>query len=182
MTTLAIGLGVFLGLHAVPTVPPLRSAILARVRSGAYRGLFSLLTAVGLGLTIYGKSVAPWIRLYDPAPWGHTLALWTMPVAFFLLTAAYVPSWTRHRLRHPMLLSILLWAGVHLLANGDMASLLLFGGFGAFALLGLLSHTWREERARPAAHWWGDVVALLGGACGYAAGLYLHWLAGHPVG
>lgn len=131
---------------------------------------------------IFGKGSAEFVHVYAPPVWGRQLALMAMPIASVLLVAAYLPGYLRRLVRHPMLLGVALWGACHLLANGDLASLLLFGGMLVFALLDLSSHLFRKPADPGPAYVWADGVALFGGAGSYVALLYLHGtLFGPPV-
>jgi uncharacterized membrane protein len=152
MTLLVIGLILFLGVHSVRIVAePWRSAMLARLGEGRWKGLYTLASAVGLTLIVvgYGAARQAPIDLWLPPLWTrHLAALLTLP-AFVLLTAAYVPgNAIKARLGHPMLLGTQVWALAHLLANGRLADLLLFGGFLVWAVLALRA---ARERDRVAA-------------------------------
>ncbi|MGH7463153.1 MAG: NnrU family protein, partial [Longimicrobiales bacterium] len=115
--------------------------------------------------------------------WGYSLALWVMPLAFILLVEAYVPSNLKRLTAHPMLWGVTLWAGLHLLANGDTASLLLFGAFGLYSLYAMWSQSQRgvkpAETMRPVSR---DIAVVAIGLGVYAAALYAHrWLSGVPL-
>jgi uncharacterized membrane protein len=138
MLILVIGLVLFLGVHSVRIVSdPWRSQMLARMGEGAWKGLYSLISAVGLALIVWGYGLArqqPVVLWMPPVGMRHAAALLTL-VAFVLLVAAYVPrNGIRARLRHPMVLGVKVWALAHLLSNGSVADVLLFGGFLAWAV------------------------------------------------
>ena len=106
-----------------------------------------------------------------------------MPVALTLFIGAYMPSNLKRFVRHPMLLGVALWATVHLLANGDLASLILFGSFGAFAVFDIWSANRRgAEHSTKVAPRWQDVLLVASGAIIYFGILHGHeWLFGMPV-
>lgn len=147
MTLLILGLLLFLGVHSVRIVAePWRRRMIARLGEGPWKGLYSLLSLVGLVLLTWGFARArldPGVLWETPA-WTRHLASLLMLLAFVLLAAAYVPGNSlKARLHHPMVLAIKLWALAHLLANNTLADLLLFGGF---LLWGVLD--FRAARAR----------------------------------
>ncbi len=183
MTWLTVGLLLFIGVHLVPTFPGARNALIERLGYLTYQGLFSLVAMLGLGLTIFGYSAADFLSLWTPIPWARSLALWLMPVAFVLLVAAYLPTLLRAKLVHPMLIATALWAALHLLANGDDASVLLFGGFLLFAVTDMLrakSYPNMIPGGKPRLLF--DAVALVVGLAGYALVLHFHRdLFGMPV-
>lgn len=182
MITLAVGVALFVGVHMIPAVAPVRRRLVERLGENRYKGLFSMLVVTGLVLMIIGKINAPFVHVFVPPVFSRHLALTLMPLSSILLMAAYLPGYLRRWARHPMLLGIALWAGCHTLANGDAASLCLFGGMLAFAVLDLLSHLFRPKSAEKPAHVWADGVAVAVGVGSYALTVYLHAnLFGPPV-
>lgn len=139
MTLLIIGLIVFIGAHSLPSFVGLRETLIRKLRFSGYRGLFSLVSLAGLVLIVIGKARADFVPLWDPPSWGRHAAMAFMLAAFILLPAAYMPTNIKRFTRHPMLWAVTLWASGHLLANGDMASVLLFGSFGVYSLLDMAS-------------------------------------------
>lgn len=151
MLVLILGLLLFLGVHSVAIVSPAgRDRLVAQMGEGAWKGLYSLVSAVGLGLIVWGYGLARQqpVALWAPQPWARHLASLLMLFSFILLVAAYVPkngikSW----LHHPMVLSVKLWALAHLLANHTLADLLLFGSFLVWAVLDFRSARQRDRAA-----------------------------------
>jgi uncharacterized membrane protein len=184
MTPLIAGLALFLGIHLLPSATGLRERMRTALGANRYRSVFSLITAAGLGLIIYGKSVAPFVPVWTGWAPGRHLALMLMPFAFILFAAANMPGHIRARLRHPMLLGTLLWAGVHLSVNGDLASMLLFGGFLAWAALDLVSASIRGKTLigdKPPA-WRFDAIAVVAGSVLFLVVARFHaQLFGPPV-
>jgi uncharacterized membrane protein len=185
MTLLIIGLVLFLGIHSVSIVAPAwRDAQLALRGEGAWKGIYSLVSAVGLGLLIFGYGMArqaPVVLYTPPAALRHVALLLMVPV-FPLLLAAYLPGRIKTAAKHPMLLAVKFWALAHLLANGNLADVLLFGGFLAWAVADRISVKRRPVRVIPGASPGplNDLIAAVGGLVVYAAmlmGLHL-WLIG----
>lgn len=139
MTLLVTGLVLFFALHLIPSIVPLRGALIARLGPGLYRGVFSLVSLASLVLIVWGFARAPFESLYVAPGWGRQVAMFAVPVSIVLFAAANMPTYIRAVLRHPMLLGTLLWATAHLLSNGDLRSILLFGSFAGFAVLDLVS-------------------------------------------
>ena len=148
MTLLIIGLVLFLGMHLVPVVPPLRDGLYNAMGEKGYKALFSLVSLAGLIVIVIGWQRAPYEHVYAPMPGAKHLAMTVMPIVFVLLAAANMPGKIRATLKHPMLIAVILWAGAHLLANGDLRSILLFGSFGAYAVIDLISEVARGEWER----------------------------------
>lgn len=144
MMLLLVGLIVFLGVHLLPTIPEVRDGLRERLGAGTYKGVFSALSLAGFAIIIFGyhkMQLHPGKNpvLWDPPVWTRHIALALMLPAMILLVASNVASRIRSAVKHPMLLAVTLWALAHLLANGDLASLLLFGSFLAYAVYDLIS-------------------------------------------
>lgn len=177
MALLIAGIVIFLGIHLVPSFPSLRNTFRELVGANPYRGLFSLVALTGLILIIVGMGRAPQVHLWTPPAWGRQVALYAMPVALTLFVGAYIPSNLKRFTRHPMLWGVAIWAVVHLLANGDLASLILFGSFGAFALFDMASANRRgASLAQKALPWWRDAILLVVGGVVYMGILHSHRL------
>ncbi len=164
MTALALGLVLFLGIHLLPTVPALRAPIAERLGARSYRGLFSLVSLAGLVLIVVGyRAAGPGERLFAPLPAAIAVAPVAMTLAFILFAAANMRAHLRRALGHPMLLGTLIWAAVHLGANGDARGTLLFGAFVAYALVDLASAVHRQalKTFEPSAR--HDVIAIVAG-------------------
>ena len=185
MTLLLIGLVLFLGIHSVSIVAPAwRDAQVAARGEAAWKGLYSVASAVGLGLMIYGYGLArqaPVVLYTPPAGMRHVALLLMLPV-FPLWLAASLPGRIKTAAKHPMLSGVKLWALAHLLANGGLADAVLFGGFLAWAVADRISFKHRVARPVPGAKPgpWNDLIAVVGGLAIYAALLFgLHrWLIG----
>ena len=144
MLPLVIGLVVFFGIHLLPTSPELRSGMFERFGAGAYRMAFSIISLAGFALIVVGYhklQLDPGknVHLFTPPEWMRHVTYALMLPSMIFLVAAYVPSRIRTALKHPMLLSIKIWALAHLLVNGDLASAVLFGSFLAYAVYDRIS-------------------------------------------
>ncbi len=192
MSALVIGLIVFLGTHSVRIVAEdWRRARIEAMGTRAWKAVYSAISLAGFVLIAWGyaQSRAAPIDVWHPALWTkHVAALLTIP-AFVLLAAAYVPA-TRIKaaVKHPMLVGVKLWAFAHLLANGRLADIVLFGAFLAWAIL-----DFRAARARDRAlgvvvepgSLTRDAIALVVGVIAWAAfAFYLHaaWIGVRPFG
>jgi uncharacterized membrane protein len=185
MGILIAGLAIFLGIHTVSIVAPeWRAAQVARVGEGPWKGLYSVIAAIGLGLLIYGYGVARQqpLALYTPPAALRHLALLVMVPVFPLFVAAYFPGRIQAAAKHPMLLATKLWATAHLLANGTLADVLLFGGFLVWAIADRVSVKRRPPRSIPGAppRPFNDAIALVVGLAIYALLLFggHRWLFG----
>jgi uncharacterized membrane protein len=181
MTLLIIGIAVFLGIHLLPTVGGLRGRLVGRLGENGYKVLFSLLSIAGFVLLVYGFSRAPVIQVWSPPSWTRWVAIVLMLPAFIFLVAAYVPGQIKARLKHPFLVAIKTWALAHLIANGDLASIILFASFLAYAAYDRITLKRRQETGLitvpatgPARN---DVIAVALGTVLYL--VFLVWL--HPL-
>jgi uncharacterized membrane protein len=175
MSILILGLILFIGVHALPSAPGVRQWLIGRTGEGLYKAVFSLIALAGLALIVIGKGRAETVPLYEPPSWGRIVALWAMPIAFVLTAGAFLPSNIKRYTPHPMLWGVTLWAVLHLSANGDAASLLLFGGIGIYSLYAMWSQNrrgaQRSEKTYPARR---DALLVGAGLIAYAAFLALH--------
>lgn len=151
MTILIIGLAVFLGIHSVRIVAEgWRQAQIARMGEKSWKLAFSVLSAVGLGLIIWGYGLAratPVVLWNPPIGMRHAAGLLTL-IAFVFLAAAYVPrNHLKARFHHPMVLGVKTWTVAHLLANGTLADVLLFGGFLIWAVCSFIAARRRDRLA-----------------------------------
>jgi uncharacterized membrane protein len=175
MTILVLGLVLFLGAHAFTRLRGPRDALEARLGAGPFKGVYSLLSLLGFVLIIVGYGqyrAAGMIPMWQP-PMGLRYLSWAlMTPVFVLLIAVYVPGQIKATVGHPMLAAVKLWALAHLLVNGDLGSILLFGGFLAWAVFARVRLGKGERVAAP----WilGDTIAVVAGLAAWAATLF--WL------
>lgn len=144
MLPLILGLLLFFAIHLVPTSPSLRDGLVERFGASAYKIGFSVLSLVGFVLIVLGYHKLQLMPgknpvLWDPPTWTRHIAFLLMVPAMILLVATFVPSRIRTAAKHPMLAAIKFWALAHLLVNGDLGSLVLFGSFLAFAVYDRIS-------------------------------------------
>jgi len=164
MALLITGLALFLGVHLLPTVPALRAGLLARWGEQRYKGIYSLASALGLALIVAGYAFSDdRTRVFDAVPAARAIAPFAMAVSFVLFAAANMRGHLRSLLKHPMLLGLLIWSGVHLMANGDRTGTVLFGAFFAYAIVDLVSAVARGavKQFQPVVK--HDVIAVVAG-------------------
>ncbi len=166
VSLLVAGLVLFLGVHLLPTVSPVRASLVARLGERRYRGAFALASALGLVAVVAGFAQAGPAgreRIFAPLPAAIAIAPYAMVVSFILFASANMRGHLRKTVQHPMLLGLAVWSLVHLLANGDLRGTVLFGAFLAYALVDLGSAVSRRA-VRPfepqARH---DAMAVVGG-------------------
>ncbi len=188
MTLLISGLILFFGIHSISIIDDeWRNRMVVRLGIMTWQGLYSLPAILGLVLIIIGygqaRGEAEW--LYSTPQWMVWPALILLVPVFPLLLATYLPGRIRSSVRNPMLVAVMLWALAHLLINGSLADVLLFGAFFLWALLDLASLKWRSAHPVPGPppHPLNDVIAVVFGLGLYIAFIYgIHqWLIGVPV-
>ena len=173
MSMLVLGLAIFLGVHSVSIVAPAwRDAMAARLGAGAWKGLYSLVSLAGFVLLLKGYALArlePSLVWVPPTGLRHVAALLMLPV-FPLLFAAYLPGRIRDAAKHPMLAAVKFWALAHLISNGMLADIVLFGSLLVWAVLDRISLKRRAPRATPAAPAkpFNDILAVALGLAVYA--------------
>lgn len=174
----------FLGVHFARVVAPQkRAVVIARRGEGPWKGIYSLVSIAGFVLLIWGYGLArnEAGQIYDPAPYGRSLLLIAMPLAFILVIASQIPAgYIKRAMRHPMLLGVVIWSAAHLTANGDTASVLLFGGFLVWSLVTVIDCYRRPWTSPAQTAIWPDLVAVVGGLVLTIAFVsFLHeWLIG----
>jgi uncharacterized membrane protein len=185
MLLLILGLVLVIGTHVITMQRGLRADLQDKLGANGYRVVYSLVSFVGFVALVFGFGLyraTGWIDVWQPPVWTRHLALLLMLPVFVLLS-----TWGRGAIRkftkHPMLLAVKLWALAHLLANGDLGSMLMFGSFLAWAVMARISIKRRPEEALAAADratmrfGMNDVLAIVVGLGLYVA--FSLWL--HPV-
>jgi uncharacterized membrane protein len=187
MLILLLGLVIFLGSHSVRVFAEgWREATIARLGEGPWKGLYSLVSIVGFVLIIWGYAIwrADSAVLFEPPVWLKHVALLLNLVAFILIGAYIAPAGRlKARLGHPMILGVKLWAFAHLLSNGRVAELVLFGAFLAWAIIDFAASRRRDREhgtVRVAGPATNDAIALGIGVAIWAVFLWRghEWLIG----
>jgi len=179
MSVLILGLALFLGTHIFTTLRTTRAAVIGRLGEGGYKGLYSLVAAAGLILIVVGFGKyrsAGYIQVWDPPSSLRHVALVLLWFAFVALTATYAPaSRIRSLLRHPMLVAVKAWALSHLLVNGDLGSMVLFGSLLAWAVYDRIAVKRRGDSGAPPVRWSINDLLVIGlGTVAYVAMIWLH--------
>ena len=183
MAIFVLGLVVFFGTHLVRVAAPNFRAAQVSANERRWKGIYSLVSLAGIALIIWGwhlyRPEAP--EVYAPPEWGRHVTPLLLLIAFILVAAANAPAgYIRHYLKHPFLTGTILWSLGHLLANGDLASLLLFGAFLVYSIVDLVAVIPRGDPAPTVVSPRSDVIAVVTGAVVFAVfGFWLHgWLFG----
>ena len=187
MILLILGILIFIGVHLVPTSPPARKALVGQLGEAQYKIAFAVASFVGFALIVWGFGMARHsganVQLWTPPTWTKHIAFLLMWFSFVLLVAAYVPSNIRDKAKHPMLAAIKIWALAHLIANGDLAGLILFVSFLAWAVYDRISVKKRGALGPLGAKHGGasqDIIVVVVGTVAYLAMLFWghSWLIG----
>ena len=182
LAIMIVGLAVFLGSHTLVTLRPQRAAAIARVGERGYKGLFALVSLVGILLIGYGFALyrdGGYINIWMPPRWTrHVTELLVWP-AIIAIVAAYVPSEIKRVLKHPMLVGVKLWAVAHLLSNGDLGSIILFGSILAWAIYDRISLKRRTDAPAPVVATGGGyrndfIVVVVGTLVYFVLGFWFH--------
>lgn len=185
MLLLILGIILFFGVHSLSIVnEPWRDRMANKLGEVPFKGIYSLFSLLGLVLLIYGYGQARLdpVVLYTPPMWLRHLSMLLLVPVFPLLFATYLPGAIKRVLKHPMLVAVKLWALAHLLANGMLADVLLFGSFLAWAVVDRISMKQRTQRTvtKVQASKVNDVVAVVLGLGVYV--IFVLWLHSALIG
>jgi uncharacterized membrane protein len=175
---LILGLVVLLGDHVFVTFRGARARMIEQLGQNGYRALFSIVAIIGLALVIWGYGeyrAHEWVQVWSPPAFMRHITVGLMLFAVIFITAAFIPSHIKMKLKHPMLASIKTWALAHLLSNGDLGSIILFGsflGWGVYARIAAKRRGDLGATTAPAG-WTNDIIVVVLGiviflALGYA--------------
>jgi uncharacterized membrane protein len=179
---LIIGLVVFLGSHLFVTRSDNRAAVIARIGLPAYRALFAVVAIAGLALIVWGFGqyrAHDWIAIWSPPAFMRHITIGLMLIAVIVFVSAVVPSHIKTKVKHPVQAGTKIWAFAHLLSNGDLGSILLFGSFLAWAVYARIAAKRRGDGGASVAPvgWANDIIVVLLGIVIYLALGYVF----HPV-
>ena len=178
-----LGLALFLGIHVLTSLRELRAGIVNAIGEGTYKIGYSLVSFAGLALIIWGFGhyrATGWIDVWTPPTAFKHIAVALMLPAVILVVAAYIRGRIYTTLKHPMLAGVKLWAFAHLLANGDLGSIILFGSFLGWAVYDRISLKRRADAGGPPIPVGGSTNDLIAIAVGVIVYLALAF-AFHPV-
>jgi len=170
-----LGLAIFVASHGFVSHRDARAALIARVGDVPYRILFSLVSILAVVLIGWGFAryrATGWIDIWYPPPWTRHVTVALVWPAIVLIVAAYIPGNIKRTLKHPMLAGIKLWAFAHLIANGDLGSIILFGSILGWAVYDRISLKHRTDPGAPPipiGGWRNDVIAVIVGTLVYLA-------------
>jgi uncharacterized membrane protein len=179
---LIVGLVILLGAHVFVTFRDARAGLVAKFGQGGYRILFSVVSIVGLVLVIWGYGdyrAHEWIQVWTPPAFMRHVTVGLMLFSVIFITSTYIPCHIRQKLKHPMLASVKTWALAHLLSNGDLGSIVLFGSFLAWGVFARIAAKRRGDvgvaaKVTPVG-WTNDIIVVVIGTALYLAlGFWFH--------
>lgn len=187
MIAFVVGLALFLGLHSIRIVAePMRTWLIDRLGANGWKGAYSIVSIASFALLVWGYSQARMTTSFvwiPPTPMRHIAALLTL-VAFVIFLAAYVPkNHIKARLHHPMMLGVKVWAFAHLIANGSLVDMVLFGSFLAWAIAAFRAARIRDRAAGttyPAGTGAGTAMTVVAGVAAWA--VFAFWAHGVLIG
>jgi uncharacterized membrane protein len=183
LLVMILGLVLFLGVHTVTTQRDLRAGLVASWGEGGYKIGYALVSLAGLALIVWGFAdyrATGWINVWYPPKALKHLTVALMLPAVILVVASYIRGRIYTTLKHPMLAGVKLWAAAHLLANGDLGSIILFGSFLGWAVFDRISLKRRADSGAapiPVGGVGNDAIAVAVGIVAYLALAF----AFHPV-
>ena len=183
LLVMILGLILFLGVHILTTRRELRASVVASMGEGGYKIGYSLASFAGLALIVWGFAqyrATGWIEVWNPPTALKHITVALMLPAVILVVASYIRGRIYTTLKHPMLAGVKLWAAAHLLANGDLGSIILFGSFLGWAVFDRISLKHRTDAGAPPIPVGGpgnDLIAIAVGIIAYLALAF----AFHPV-
>ncbi len=185
MTVFILGLIVFFGVHLIP-MTPLKPALHKAIGVNPYKGLFSLISLIGLGVTIWGfsmlRSGPGAFPVYWPGEWTRPVTSVLVFVGFVCLAAFHGKGYLKLWFRHPMSVGIALWSLGHLLSDGRKAAVILFACFLAYALLDIVVGLAKRKVPTHEPQVRSDVIAVVAGAIVFVFFGWLHqYMVGIPV-
>lgn len=189
LTIMILGLALFVGVHALTTCRSQRASIIARLGEGTYKGLYSVISIVGVVLIGWGFGAyraSGWIDVWYPPAWTRHVTVALVWIAVICVVAAYSPGRIKATLKHPMLVGVKLWAVAHLISNGDLGSIILFGSILGWAVFDRITLKRRADPGGPVVPVGGvgkDIAAVVIGTVVYLAlGFLFHpYVVGVPV-
>ncbi|HJP04588.1 MAG: hypothetical protein CL799_03065 [Chromatiales bacterium] len=175
MWLLILGWVLFLSAHLSPGVFGIREQLVAKLGERLFRGVYIATSVTGMVGIIAGKIIAPEVEVWDPPDWGARTTGMLVLLGCILFMGLFLPTNLRRLTRHPMLWGMSCWGAGHLFANGDLDSILLFGGFAGYALISIWSLNRRGETGDSEKYaLWKDLVVVIAGMVAYGALLWLH--------
>jgi len=174
------GIVIFIAVHCLPMMVETRAQLIDRVGTIAYQAGFAFVSILGLGLMVWGRGTMEFTEIWQPFGWSRYATIMLMFPAVLLVISAFGPDNSFRRiLGHPMILGVELWAIAHLLANGDLSSILFFGAFFLWALAAFASAIRRKPPVGDRGKLLNDIGFIITAVVIYVGAIRGHeWFAG----
>jgi len=143
MLLFILGLIMFFGIHMLPFYPEYRAQLIEKVDNeridgeGLYKIIFAVISLLGLIFIGIGKGSMEFIGLWSTPIFFRYVTVVLIPVAFILMVAAYTPNNIKRYVPHPMLTGVIIWGATHMVVNGDVAAIILFGSFVIYSVVAI---------------------------------------------
>ncbi|MDO8875708.1 MAG: NnrU family protein [Pseudolabrys sp.] len=181
LIALVLGLAIFLATHVFVSMRGARLTAIARLGKIGYQTVFSIVSIAGLVLIVWGfaqyRSGGEWVDIWQPPAFTRHIAVLLMLFSVVFMTAVFFPSHIKAKLKHPMLASVKTWALAHLISNGDLGSILMFGTFLGWAVFARIAAKRRVDdvvAVAPSGYTNDLIVVLLGIVIYLALGFAFH--------
>jgi len=188
LAILIIGLALFIANHMLITFREQRAALMTRLGRPLYHTLFGLMSIVSVALIVWGYAeyrATGWVQIWLPPPYMRHVTIGLMLIASLLIAAYVIPSHIKARVKYPALAATKTWAFAHLLANGDLGSIIMFGSLLVWSVYAFMTAKHRKDVVLPSAPvgWMNDIfVVVVGVAFFLALGYWFHpYVIGVPV-
>ncbi|MDO9413531.1 MAG: NnrU family protein [Pseudolabrys sp.] len=175
LSVLILGLLIFLATHVFVAMRGARLVAIARLGTGCYHAVHGIVSIVGLALIVWGfaeyRAGGGWIDIWNPPAFTRHISVLLMLFSVIMLVAVFFPSHIKAKLKYPMLTSVKTWALAHLISNGDLGSILLFGTMLGWAVFARISAKRRADEVMPIAPagYTNDIIIVLLGIVVYLA-------------
>jgi uncharacterized membrane protein len=174
MSYLISGIIIFFAIHIVPSTQ-LRTMLVSKIGEKQFKAMFSVITVIGLALIIFGLTEASFQVLWTPPTWARSMLISIMPIVVVLWVVAETPNNIRRFIRHPMLIAMVIWGLGHLVANGDLATTIVFASFASFSLANIFVVNARKPFQQPEpVSWLWDLGTVGTGLILYGIIFYFH--------
>jgi len=187
MTYLILGLVLFISIHLTRILAPqLRDGAIAKMGDGPWKGVYSIISILGIYVMTlgFGSVKLDYPELYDPPAFLKHIMMLLVLISFILMAAGNLKAgYIQAKVKHPMLIAFKTWAFAHLLVNGDMASVILFGSLLAWAVFTLIAVKKRGGEPPVATSFMPDIISVvIGVVAWFVFAVYLHpWLIGVSI-
>lgn len=180
LAILILGLVIFVANHVFTVFRGTRAALIARLGKRIYYPLYGVISLVGVAVIVWGFAdyrSGEWVQIWSPPVFMHHITVGLMLIVCILLVATFIPSHIKARTKYPLLAAVVVWAFAHLLANGDLGGIVMFGTLFVWAVYARIAAEYRTDVVLPAVPktWRGDMLTVIVGVGLYLAlGFWFH--------